>query len=115
MKKFIFFLASVFVAALVLTLAYSTTQGGQSGDVLFGNALHQEEVEGDYEAAIKTYEKLLAEYPDNRPLAAKAQFRIGVSSITIPVKLKLSKRPKKNCPFSREPEPSSKKKIKGLK
>jgi Tol biopolymer transport system component len=78
MKKSIFFLACFIFATFTLASAYSTKQGAQSADVLFGNALHQEEVEGDYEAAIETYKKLLAEFPDNRPLAARAQFRIGV-------------------------------------
>ncbi|MFC2160827.1 tetratricopeptide repeat protein [Acidobacteriota bacterium] len=71
---FLGFLAMV----LVLVPVYLTAQGTQSADVLLGTALHQEEVEGDYEAAIETYKKLLAEFPDNRPLAARAQFRIGV-------------------------------------
>jgi len=63
---------------LVLVPSYLAAQKSQSADVLLGAALHQEEVEGDYEAAIETYKKLLAEYPDNRPLAAQAQFRIGI-------------------------------------
>jgi len=63
---------------LVLTPADLAAQGSQSADVLLGAALHQEEVEGNYEAAIKTYKKLLAEFPDNRPLAAQGQFRIGM-------------------------------------
>jgi Tol biopolymer transport system component len=78
MKKSIVFLATIIVATLILAAADFAVQESQSADVLFGKALHQEEVEGDYEAAIKTYEKLLSEFPDNRPLAAKAQFRIGV-------------------------------------
>ena len=78
MKKSIFYLASILVATLVLSWAYLTAPGAQSAEVLLGKAIHQEEVEGDFEAAIETYKKLLAGYPDNRPLAAKAQFRIGV-------------------------------------
>jgi Tol biopolymer transport system component len=78
MKKSIFYLASILAATLVLAGAYLMTPGAQSADALLGKAIHQEEVEGDFEAAIETYKKLLAEFPDNRPLAARAQFRIGV-------------------------------------
>ena len=53
------------------------TQQNRSAEVLLGTALHQEEVEGKLEAAIETYRKFLAEYPDNRPLAAKALLHMG--------------------------------------
>jgi tetratricopeptide (TPR) repeat protein len=78
MKKLNSLLVIIMAVALVLTPADLEAQRSQSADVLLGAALHQEEVEGDYEAAIETYKKLLAEYPDNRPLAAQAQFRIGI-------------------------------------
>jgi len=52
-------------------------QQSESPEVLLGAALHQEEVEGNLEAAIKTYQKILAEHPDNRPLAARALLQIG--------------------------------------
>lgn len=68
----------ILAVILILMPADSAAQRSQSADVLLGAALHQEEVEGDYEAAIETYKKLLAEYPDNRPLAAQALFRIGM-------------------------------------
>src|SRR4030067_2175340 len=75
---------SIFLSLIALALAYSrlpagqTAQKSQSADVLLGAALHQEEVEGDLEAAIKIYQKLLADFPGNRPLAAQAHFRIGM-------------------------------------
>ena len=78
MKKSNFLLVIIMSVTLVMSQAGLAAQNAQSADVLFGAALHQEEVEGDYEAAIETYKKLLAEYPDNRPLAAKAHFRIGM-------------------------------------
>jgi len=78
MKRSSFLLVIITVATLVLTQAGLAAQESQSADVLFGAALHQEEVEGDYEAAIETYKKLLAEYPDNRSFAAKAHYRIGL-------------------------------------
>ncbi|GEM_PF-3192780 len=78
MKKTSFYLVIILAMALVLAPIYLAAQSSQSADVMLGAALHQEEVGGDYEAAIETYKKLLAKYPDNRPLAAQAQFRIGI-------------------------------------
>lgn len=78
MKKSNSFLLIIITVTLVLLPADLEAQRSQSADVLLGNALHQEEVEGDYEAAIETYKKLLAKYPDNRSLAAQAQLRIGM-------------------------------------
>ncbi len=78
MKKLSIILVIIVAVTLVMASSDVVAQKSQSAEVLFGAALHQEEVEGDYEAAIETYKKLLAEYPDNRPLAAKAQFRIGM-------------------------------------
>jgi len=60
-----------------LIAANSPMQQSRSAELLLGEALHQEEVEGDLEAAIKTYRKVLAEYSDNRPVAARALLRIG--------------------------------------
>jgi Tol biopolymer transport system component len=78
MKKKNFLLVIILATALVLVPAYFAAQRAQSAEALLGAALHQEEVEGNYEAAIETYKKLLAEYPDNRPMAARAQLRIGM-------------------------------------
>lgn len=78
MKKSIFLPVIALALAVVLPPPDTAAQKSQSADVLLGAALHQEEVEGNLEAAIETYKKLLAEYPDNRPLAAQAQFRIGM-------------------------------------
>jgi Tol biopolymer transport system component len=66
------------VLGLLLALSPDTAaQKSQSADVLLGAALHQEEVDGNLEAAIETYKKILAEYPDNRPIAAKALLQMG--------------------------------------
>jgi Tol biopolymer transport system component len=77
MKKTVYLLAFAFGLLIVLS-PDTAAQKAQSAEVLLGAALHQEEVEGNLEAAIETYKKLLAEYPDNRPLAAQAAFRIGM-------------------------------------
>ena len=78
MKKSIIFPLIALALSIVLSSPDTAAQKSQSADVLLGAALHQEEVEGNIEAAIKTYKKLLAEFPGNRPLAAEAQFRIGM-------------------------------------
>ncbi len=77
MKKHGSLIAIVLVMLVFLPSGNPAAQRSQSADVLLGAALHQEEAEGNLEAAIETYKKLLVEYPDNRPLAAQAQFRIG--------------------------------------
>ena len=77
MKKSIFLPAIALALAVILPLPYMAAQKSQSADVLLGAALHQEEVEGNLEAAIKTYKKLLADYPDNRPVAARALLQMG--------------------------------------
>jgi Tol biopolymer transport system component len=78
MKKLGFLWLIVLVLAVSVLPASQTAQKSQSADVLLGAALHQEEVEGNLEAAIKIYQKLLADFPGNRPLAAQAHFRIGM-------------------------------------
>jgi Tol biopolymer transport system component len=73
-------IACVFVGLVLagaLMLANPPAQRSRSAEVLLGQALHQEEVEGNLEAAIATYKKVLAEYPNNRPLAAKALVQMG--------------------------------------
>jgi len=77
MKNVTFILIITVLLAGAPLLANPPTQQSRSADVLLGAALHQEEVEGNLEAAIATYKKILAEYPDNRPLAAKALLQMG--------------------------------------
>jgi Tol biopolymer transport system component len=77
MKNVTFILIITVALAGALLLANPPKQQSRSADVLLGAALHQEEVEGNLEAAIETYKKILAEYPNNRPLAAKALLQMG--------------------------------------
>jgi len=49
----------------------------QSAEQLMGVALHQEEVEGNLQAAIATYQQVVKAPGVPRALAARAQFRIG--------------------------------------
>ena len=70
---------SVLCGALVLTggAQLSSTQGPQTPEALLGAAIHQEEAEGNLEAAIESYQTFLAQYGDNRPLAVQALLRMG--------------------------------------
>jgi len=78
MKKSIIFPLIALALSIVLSPPDTAAQKSQSADVLLGAALHQEEVEGNLEAAIEMYKQLLAEFPGNRPLAAKAQLHLGL-------------------------------------
>ncbi len=59
-------------------LAGASPRTPQSIEALMGTALRQEEVEGNIEAAIATYKKVIAADGVSRALAATAQYRIGL-------------------------------------
>jgi len=73
---------------LALALALSTAgvlrdravaqQEPGTPEALLGSALHQEEAEGNLEAAIALYKKLISEHGADRALAARAQLHIGL-------------------------------------
>jgi Tol biopolymer transport system component len=65
----------VFVLMLVVA---SSAYAKQSAGVLFQSGLYQEEVKGDLDAAIKVYERIIINFPKNRPVAAKALLHIGL-------------------------------------
>ncbi|MBN2408170.1 MAG: PD40 domain-containing protein [Candidatus Aminicenantes bacterium] len=50
----------------------------QTAAEMFEKALYLEEAQGDLQKAIGVYEKILAQYPDDRSVAAKAQLHIGL-------------------------------------
>ncbi|MFZ2053312.1 MAG: tetratricopeptide repeat protein [Candidatus Aminicenantales bacterium] len=77
MKKTACFAMIALALAMVLPVLAAAAQKSQSAEVLLGAALHQEEVEGNFEAAIETYKKILTDYPDNRPIAARALLQMG--------------------------------------
>jgi tetratricopeptide (TPR) repeat protein len=71
----------VFGAALALILIWASPgYGQQTAEELFQAALHQEEVQGDLETAIGSYQRILDEFPENRLVGAKAQLHIGLCS-----------------------------------
>ncbi len=65
--------------ALLTALAWAAAEKkADTPEALLGAAIHQEEAEGNLEAAIAAYKKFLTQHASNRALAAQAQFRIGV-------------------------------------
>ena len=50
----------------------------QTAEELLPKAIQLEEVKGELEQAIEVYQTIVKEFPDNRPVAAKAQFHIGL-------------------------------------
>ncbi|MCX6559375.1 MAG: tetratricopeptide repeat protein [Candidatus Aminicenantes bacterium] len=78
MKKSMILPLLALALSIVLSPPDTAAQKSQSADVLLGAALHQEEVEGNIEAAIKSYQKLLAEFPGSRLPAAQAQLHLGI-------------------------------------
>ena len=75
MKTMRICLLSILCLAL---LAGAAPRAPQSIEALMGTALRQEEVEGNLEAAIATYKKVIAAAGTPRALAATAQYRIGL-------------------------------------
>jgi len=67
----------VIVFALMLIVA-SSGYAKQSAGVLLQSGLYQEQVKGDLDAAIKVYERIIINFPKDRPVAAKAQLHIGL-------------------------------------
>jgi len=110
----------VFVFAFVLVPdGYSQ----QTAEQLYQSALYKEEIEGEMDAAIKIFETVIKQFPENRSVAAKTQLHIGLRYeklglkeaqkttrkwlTSILNKLKQLSWQMKNCPFSLESAPLS--------
>jgi Tol biopolymer transport system component len=66
-------------AAAVLVLAWATfAHAQQTAEELYQAGLYQEEVQGNLESAIETYERIVLDFPGNRPAAARALMHIGL-------------------------------------
>ena len=76
---------AVVCGALVLTggAQWVSTQGPQTPEALLGAAIHQDDAEGNLEAAIEGYKTFLAQHGDNRPLAVQALLRMGQAYETL--------------------------------
>ena len=73
-----------FVWGIVFTLMLgvaSSASAQQSAGVLLQSGLYKEDVNGDLEAAIEIYERVLKEFPEDRPIAETAAGRPGRDSV----------------------------------
>ncbi len=68
-------IAVLLLAGFVLV---QETWAQQSAEELYEIAILKKETEGDLEGAVKLFREILASYPDNRSVAAKAQLQIGL-------------------------------------
>jgi Tol biopolymer transport system component len=68
------------VLILILSLGpliIATGQEQQAGKLL-SKAIYQEEVNGELDEAIKTYQLIVQQYPDNRKISAEALLHLGI-------------------------------------
>jgi Tol biopolymer transport system component len=61
-----------------LLLLSTALMGTQTANDLFQQGLQKERADGDIAAAIKIYERIVREFPSNRPLTAKALVQLGI-------------------------------------
>jgi len=66
------------VVFALMFIVVSSAYAQQSDEVLLQSGLYKEEVNGDLEAAIEIYERVLKDFPKDRLVAAKAQLHIGL-------------------------------------
>src|SRR4030042_2381173 len=68
------------ILVLILCLGPMMMAAGQEQQAqkLLSEAIYQEEVNGDLDKAIKTYQQILSQYPDNRKVSAEALLHLGM-------------------------------------
>ncbi len=69
-----------FIAVVIVFMCIGLSSGyaQQTAEQLYQSALYKEEIEGEMDAAIKIYETIIKQYPENRPVAAKALLHSGI-------------------------------------
>jgi hypothetical protein len=75
-KIFLLVLELVLTAFLLIPLQEAFSQ--ESADELYEAAVFKKEAEGDLQGAIQIFLKVIAKFPENRKVAAKAQLQIGI-------------------------------------
>jgi Tol biopolymer transport system component len=71
-------LKSITIIFLLAAGLIASAAQPKSASALLQQGLYAEEIEGNLDAAIKVYERVLKDFPKNRPVAAKAQLHIGL-------------------------------------
>jgi Tol biopolymer transport system component len=69
---------SIVVVLVFMFIGVSSGYAQQTAEQLYQSGLYKEEIEGKLDAAIKIYETIINQYPDNRSVAAKTQLHIGL-------------------------------------
>jgi Tol biopolymer transport system component len=69
-----------FIAVVIIFtfIGLSSGYAQQTAEQLYQSALYKEEIEGELDAAIKIYETVIRQYPENRPVAAKSLLHSGI-------------------------------------
>ncbi len=62
----------------VILVMLGQTSFAQTAEELMPLAIQLEEVNGELEKAIEVYQVIIEKYPDNKPVAAKAYFHMGL-------------------------------------
>ncbi len=68
----------VFLTAIALLFLFVDLSSQQTAEEFFEKGLYTEEAQGDLQKAIELYGQILEKFPENREIAAKAQFHIGL-------------------------------------
>jgi Tol biopolymer transport system component len=79
MKKHSSFIFYLLFLVMALLLSAISVQAQTKAEDLFKKAVYAEEVSGDLSNAISIYEKVLKNYSNNRSIAAKATYRLGLT------------------------------------
>lgn len=74
------FKPKIFFIILLVTSVVLISGGDiqQSAEQLYQSGIYKEEVEGELEGAVKYYQQIIEQFPQNREIAAKAQYRLGI-------------------------------------
>jgi len=75
-KIFLWVLGLVLIAFFLVPMQKALSQ--ESADELYEAAVFKKEAEGDLQGAIQIFLKVIAKFPENRKVAAKAQLQIGI-------------------------------------
>lgn len=80
-KIFITFISVLgFILVLVSPAYEATFRQTETAEDLYESAIFKKDVGGDLKRAIELFKKILAQFPNNRKVAAKAQLQIGICS-----------------------------------
>ena len=75
-KIFLKFFLVIFIVFFIASSKDALPQ--ESAEQLYEAALFKKEAEGDLEGAIQLFQKIIAEYPKDRKMSARAQLQIGI-------------------------------------